>query len=67
MIPYGNIINLCCGSGGWEAYLAPKNMVTRIRSITLGPGPGHEGHNAFTQLPFQGREKIDIHNGDVRD
>lgn len=28
MMPYGNIINLCCGSGGWETYLALKNMIT---------------------------------------
>lgn len=48
MTPYGNILNLCCGSGGWEAFLAPKSMVTKIRSVTLGPGPGHEGHNPFT-------------------
>lgn len=66
MTPYGNVLNLCCGSGGWEAFMGPKNMVTKIRSITLGPGPEHEGHNPFTQLPFIGREKVDLCYGDAR-
>lgn len=63
---FGRILNLCCGAGGWEQYLANQPDVLSIESYTYGPSPDHPGHEKFTDLPFAGREKVSLHYGDAR-
>lgn len=64
--PSGRVLSLCCGRGGWEQVIASNPPITHITSVTLGPGPGHEGHEAFTKIHFPGREKIRVLYGDAR-
>nr|QPZ88370.1 NS5-like protein [Wuhan aphid virus 1] len=64
--PTGRVLSLCCGRGGWEQVIANNPPVIHITSVTLGPGPGHEGHEAFTKIHFPGREKIRVLYGDAR-
>lgn len=64
-IPKGRVVSLCCGRGGWEQAISPNKEVEYIRSFTLGAGPGHVGHENFTELNFNGRHKVSINYADV--
>ncbi|ALL52904.1 NS5-like protein [Shuangao insect virus 7] len=63
--PRGAVLSLCCGRGGWEQLYAASPDVTRITAVTLGKGPGHEGHEDFTDNYFPGREKVCLRFADA--
>lgn len=63
--PRGKVLSLCCGRGGWEQVYAGSNDVTHIDAVTFGAGPGHEGHENFTDKYFPGKEKVKLHLGDA--
>jgi 23S rRNA U2552 (ribose-2'-O)-methylase RlmE/FtsJ len=67
VFPTGNVLSLCCGRGGWEQAYARLPGVTNIKAITFGPGPGHEGHEPFTNKEFPGRHKVNLLYGDARE
>nr|UYL94277.1 MAG: hypothetical protein [Inari jingmenvirus]UYL94278.1 MAG: hypothetical protein [Inari jingmenvirus] len=62
----GAILSLCCGRGGWEQVVAPLPDVTTVLSFTLGRGPGHEGHESFSERPFPGKHKVKLTYADAR-
>jgi len=61
----GTVLDLCAGRGGFAqaACLHPK--VTKVESYTLGPAPGHQGHEAYTDKVFAGMEKWERHYADI--
>lgn len=63
--PFGNILSLCAGSGGWEYILARYESVVGILSVTLGKTGGRQGHQTFTPHAFPGRDKVQVIYGDV--
>nr|QTJ63638.1 RNA-dependent RNA polymerase [Hemipteran jingmen-related virus] len=63
---FGNGLSLCCGRGGWEQNLCKYDNIQSIKCITLGPGMGHQGHEAYTSIPFLGKEKVQLRYGDAR-
>ncbi|ALL52910.1 NS5-like protein [Wuhan flea virus] len=65
IIPSGHVLSLCCGRGGWEQAYASSPGVTRVTAVTLGAGPGHEGHENYTQNSFPGREKVKVTYADA--
>lgn len=65
--PKGKVLSLCCGRGGWEQLYAADSEVSHITAVTLGKGPGHEGHEDFTDKWFPGKEKVNLVTSDARD
>lgn len=64
-LPHGVVLSLCAGRGGWEQVVAPLPAVKKIYSFTLGSGPGHQGHEDFTKVGFEGKHKIKLTYGNV--
>lgn len=65
IMPSGTVLSLACGRGGWEQEIAQFAAVINIISVTLGSGPGHEGHEDFTTSIWIGREKVRLINADI--
>nr|QHD64842.1 RdRp [Erysiphe necator associated ssRNA virus 3] len=63
--PKGKVLSLACGPGGWEQWLAERPSIEEIVAITLGSGPGHEGHANFTTEYWPGKEKVTLIYGDI--
>ncbi|ALL52892.1 NS5-like protein [Wuhan aphid virus 2] len=62
----GHVLSLCCGRGGWEQAYAYFPPVTKITAVTYGAGPGHEGHENYTDKAFPGKEKVRVVYSDAR-
>lgn len=62
----GNVLSVCCGRGGWEQAYAYFPSVKKITAVTLGSGPGHEGHEDYTDKAFPGKEKVRVVYSDAR-
>lgn len=62
---HGKVLSLCSGRGGWDQYVAPMNNVAHIVSVTLGSGPGHQGHEDYRGWEWPGRNKVELIYGDV--
>lgn len=56
--PRGVILSLCSGRGGWEQLIAGYSQVERITAVTLGSGPGHEGHENVPSVFYPGKSKV---------
>jgi len=62
----GTILSLACGRGGWEQLTSAIPTVSSIFAVTYGEGPGHVGHENFSDRIWPGKEKIRIINTDIR-
>lgn len=62
----GHVLSVCCGRGGWEQAYASFPSVDKITAVTLGAGPGHEGHEDYTDKAFPGKEKVRVVYADAR-
>lgn len=56
----GHVLSVCCGRGGWEQAYVAFPSVTKVTAVTLGAGPGHEGHEDYTDKAFPGKEKVRV-------
>nr|QNS31061.1 putative NS5-like protein [Thrips tabaci associated jingmen-like virus 1] len=63
--PFGNILSLCSGRGGWEQALAPRSTVKSILTITYGPTKGKVRHEAHSSKFYEGRDKVEVFYGDA--
>lgn len=64
--PYGTVLSLCCGAGGWEQAIADYPAVEKIHSVTFGSGPGHVGHKNFSEKLYPGKSKVHLSYSDAR-
>lgn len=62
----GHVLSVCCGRGGWEQAYASFPSVMKVTAVTLGSGPGHEGHEDYTDKAFPGKEKVRVVYADAR-
>lgn len=64
--PSGKVLSLACGRGGWEQRYAGNPAVTAVYAITYGPNKETPGHEAFSDRPFAGKEKVHVLYQDIR-
>lgn len=64
--PFGKILSLCSGRGGWDQVLAPYREVKSIYSVTYGPSPETPGHENYADRIFDRREKVNLVYCDAR-
>nr|QPZ88380.1 NS5-like protein [Soybean thrips virus 2] len=64
--PVGVVLSLCCGRGGWEQLIARFPSVIKIISVTFGKTASTPGHEDFVRARYEGWQKIELFNQDVK-